>query len=205
MSNPHPGFRPLFRLQGDHAGWISPELWLFDAKGVYLGWLDRAGVVWWRDGQEVGSLVDDCHVLRRDGQPLRRCSPRVPPTLPRFPPAPGARARKFPPPGLRDALGDVMRTPREDELVGDWCGGGAHLSLAADGCYALSLDDGPPVAGNWQLRGNLMLSREDDEGAFHVYRFIEYDGGRMLLQRLAVDEPSLPLTLYRQPTRSPAP
>lgn len=190
----------LFRWTGEYVGFLQ-DGWMFDRNGRYLGWRDADGQVWLADGNYLGQLVEGCHVLRnnRRSAPVRK-TPRVPPVPAPAPTPPTPRAPRIPRPGWSDALARIGRMPVTNELVGVWDEGGKRLVFTADGRYRWTAPSEPVVAGQWDLRGELIRARADAEGEPSppvFYRIIEYTGDSLLLRWMTQEQLSLPFRLRR--------
>lgn len=191
---------PLFCWSGLFAGSLV-EGFLFDARGVYLGWEDASGRLWRRDGTYLGERIEQDYVMRRDGfaapVPLPR---RVPPVIPDLPAPPANRAAKPPRPGWSDALAALVMRPSADDLIGLWHNPNDRVHLNADGTYQLVSGNQPPQVGMWSLRGNLILTPAppvDETAVSLVFHIIEYNGGLLSLRHVSRSQRSLPFTLHR--------
>ncbi|NBC12510.1 MAG: hypothetical protein GVY09_04025 [Gammaproteobacteria bacterium] len=149
---------PLFRWSGLFIGFLV-DGWLFDAGGIYLGWQDAAGRVWYHDGRYLGETVDEHYVLRRVALAEPVPQPRrVPPVTPELPLPPPNRVARPPRPGWTDALARFGLRPGPGDLVGVWRNAQDRMHFRADGRYVLHAGAQVPEQGEWALRGNLYLT-----------------------------------------------
>ena len=94
----------MYHWDGRYFGFIDHQD-LFDAHGTCRGWVDKQGSVWRTNGEYLGEVVQNHHVLRPTNAP--RPVPRTPKISPirRAPPIrPRDRAARVPMWGWEDAL-----------------------------------------------------------------------------------------------------
>lgn len=77
---------PVFRWSGEYFGFVHKDF-LFSKEGLYLGWVDRDGLVWRANGRYLGELMEANYVMRREDLPDEELwAKRTPPLPPAGPP-----------------------------------------------------------------------------------------------------------------------
>jgi len=96
---------PIFRWSGAYFGFLTNTGFLFDANGVYIGWVSK-DQVWAVDGSYLGELVDTHYILRDTDlpEPAPKTPPDEPTTYINLPARPSDRAAYRPRSDYSDAL-----------------------------------------------------------------------------------------------------